>query len=122
MWLTSKIRIVNLDVAKTVIVENLKFCLISFGDIGKVILVARIHVLRVRYALLIPHMVPLRRSECDLALMYSLLGNDAFEILPLIDIGTADMLDLTDAYHDFARLVASLRESGDIGHVQAKHV
>lgn len=40
MVLTGEIRVVDLDIAEAIIVENLKLHLVRFGDVGEVLLIA----------------------------------------------------------------------------------
>jgi len=120
--LTSEIWVVDLDVAEAVIVEDLQLRLVCFGDIGKIFLVAGVDVFRERATLSVSHVIPLRRRQRHLALVDSLFGYDALEIIPLVDVGAADVFDFAGADDAFAGLVAGFGGGGDVGHVLAEDV
>lgn len=122
MVLTGEIRVVDLDIAEAIIVENLKLHLVRFGDVGEVLLIAWIYVLWVCSSLLVTHVIPFRCRERHLALVHSLLGNNALQVIPLIDVGASNVLDLTRADDGLAGLVARLGESGNVGHIHAEYV
>ena len=120
--LTSKVGIIKLDIAETVIIEDLKLRLVCLGDIGEVFLIARIDVFRVRSSLLVAHVIPLGRCKCQFTLMHSLFGYGAFKIVPLVDVGAPSVLDLASTDDAFDRLVAVLGEGGNVGHVRAENL
>lgn len=53
-------------------------------------------------------MIPLRGRECELRLLDALGREEALQIVPLVDVGAADMLDLPHAHDGLARLMAGL--------------
>lgn len=107
-FLTGKVRIVDGDVAAPSIIEDLQLGLVGLGDVGKVLVVVGIDVLGVGLAGLVAEMVPLGGGEGQLGLL-DVLGRDVLlEVVPLVDVGAADVLDLADADDGLSGLVASL--------------
>jgi hypothetical protein len=70
--------------------------------------------LGVGLARLVAKVVPLRRREGELRLP-DVLGREAIlEVVPLVDVGAADMLDFARTDDRFARLVAGLSWDGGV--------
>ena len=67
-------------------------------------------------------MVPFWCRECQLGTRYAILGQLALEVLPLLDVCTACVLDLVNAYDARYDAVPFLHKCGYIGHVWTKHV
>ena len=65
-------------------------------------------------ARLVAKVVPLRRREGELRLP-DVLGREAIlEVVPLVDVGAADMLDFACTDDRFARFVAGLSWDGGV--------
>lgn len=107
-FLTGKVRIVNGDVAAPSIIENLQFGLVGLGDVGEVLLIVGIDILGVGLAGLVTEMIPLGGGERQLGLL-DVLGRDVLlEVVPLVDVGATDVLDLANTDDGLSRLVTSL--------------
>ena len=119
---TSKIRVINLNVTEAIVVENLELGLIGFGNVCEVLLVGGIDVFWICSSFLVAHVIPFRCSQGQLAFVDPLLRHNALEVIPLIDVSTTNMFDLTGADDAFARLMAGLGECGYIRHVEAEDV
>lgn len=119
---TSKVRVVELDVTATSVVQDLDFVLVGLGNVGEVLIDIGVDVLGEGEALAVAQVVPVRGSKSDLQVLDLLGGNEASEVLELVDICAADVLDLACAEDALAGLVASLEEGGDIGGVGSEDI
>ena len=122
MFLTGQVGVVVLHVAATGIVQNLQLSLVGLGDVSEVLLVGAVHLLGVGLALAVTQVVPVRRSKGDLQVLNLVRGDLAGEVLELVDVGAANVLNLTGAEHGLTGLVASLQECGNIGGVRAEDI
>lgn len=68
--LTREVWIVKLYIPQAVIIQDLQLVLIRRGDVGEVLIITRIHILRIRFALFIPQMIPIRRRERQLQILH----------------------------------------------------
>lgn len=82
--------------------------MVRLCNIGEVLVVIGIYLLRVGLARLVTKVIPLGRREGELRLLDVLGWEELLQVVPLVDISTADMLDLSSAYDRFARFVARL--------------
>ena len=119
---TGNIWVVNLDISQAIVVENLQFGLIRLRNVCEILRIIRVNVPRVCSSLLIPHMVPFRCSHSDLTFTNSLLRHDTLQVVPLVDVGASNVLDLASADDAFSGLVTCLGEGGDVWHVHAEDV
>lgn len=114
--LTGKIGVVDGDVAAASIVEDFELCLIGLGNVGKVLVIVGIDVFWVGLAGLVAEMVPFRGRQREFGLL-NILGREyLFEVVPLVDIGAADMLDLAYADDGLPGLVTGLGWEGRSAH------
>jgi len=119
---TSHIRIIDLHIAKPVVVQNLQFGLISLCNICKVFRITLIDILGIGPAFLVAHVVPFGRRQSILALVNPLLRYNAPQVVPLIHVRAPDMLNLPCAYDALSWLVSGLGEGSYVWHVHAKDV
>lgn len=106
--LTGEVRVVNGHVAAPSVVEDLELGLVGLGDVGKVLLVVGVDVLGIGPAGLVAEVVPLGRRQRELGLL-DVLGREVLlEVVPLVDVGAADVLDLARADDGLSWLVAGL--------------
>lgn len=120
--LTSQVGVVVLHVPAASVVQNLKLILAGLGDVGEVLDIRAVHVGGVGLALLVPQVVPVRGGKGDLDVLDLVGGDEAGEVLELVDIGASNVLDLTRADHALTGLVACFNESGDIGSVGTEDI
>jgi hypothetical protein len=120
--LTGQVRVVILHVAATGIVQDSQLGLVGLGDVAKVLLVGAVHVLGVSLALTVTQVVPVGCSKSYLQVLDLLRGNQAGQILELVDISAADVLDLASADHSLTGLVTGLEEGSNIGSIRAEDV
>lgn len=120
--LTGQVGVVVLYVAAARLVQDLQLGLVGLRDVTKVLLVGAVHILRVGLALTVAQVVPIGRGQGDLQVLDLVLGHQTGEVLELVDIGAANVLDLPGAEDRLARLVAGLDESSNIGGVWAEDV
>lgn len=120
--LTNQVWVINLYVAETSIIQNLQLSTVCLRDISKVLGVGSVDLLGVSPARLVAQMVPVRRRERELGLGDLFSREDALQVLPLRQVGAADVLDLTGADDRLAGLVAALSEGGYVGYVHAEDV
>lgn len=106
--LTGQIGVVDGYIAAAGIVQDLQLGLVRLCNIGEVLVVIGIYLLRVGLARLVTKVIPLGRREGELRLLDVLGWEELLQVVPLVDISTADMLDLSSAYDRFARFVARL--------------
>jgi hypothetical protein len=66
--------------------------------------------------------VPVRGSQSNLQVLNLVQGHTASQVLELVDIGASNVLDLSGAENGLAGLVASLKESSDIGGVRTEDI
>ena len=118
--LTGEIWVVDLDVAEAVVVKDLEFGLVSFGDVGEIFFVTRIDVFGIRLPLSVPHVVPFRRRHCEFAFLGLFFWYNTLQVIPLINVSASNMLDLAGADDAFGRLVTLLHEGRNVGHVGAE--
>lgn len=118
-----QVGVVVLDIADSGLVQNVQLRLIRFGNVGKVLLVAAVHVGGVRLSLPVAQMVPVGCGERELDLAPALLGHERLEVFDLVDVARlARVLDLADANDRLAGHVVRLEEGRHVGHVGAEHV
>lgn len=113
--LTSKVRVVVLDVSAASLIQDLQFLLASLGNVGKVLVIGAVHTLRVGFAFLVPQVVPVRSGKGDLQVLDLLGGHKAGKEFELFDIGATNVLDLARADHTLTGLVALLDERSNVG-------
>lgn len=120
--LTSQVGVIILHVAAASLVQGLQLGLVGLGNVAKVLLVGAVHILRVGLALAITQVVPVGSGKGDLQVLDLILGHQTGQVLELVDIGAANMLDLAGAEDSLAGLVAGLEESGNVGGIRAEDV
>lgn len=121
--LTREIRVVNLSVPQPGIVQNLQLLSIRLGDVRVILVVIFVHLLRVRQALLVAEMVPIRRRECKLDVPPLALRDKRLHIFKLVDVAAlARMADLAIADDRLAGNMFLLEERGDVWRVRAENV
>lgn len=120
--LTSQVGVIILHVAAASLVQGLQLGLVGLGNVAKVLLVGAVHILRVGLALAITQVVPVGSGKGDLQVLDLILGHQTGQVLELVDIGAANMLDLAGTEDSLAGLVAGLEESGNVGGIRAEDV
>lgn len=118
---TGEVRVIELHIAKTRIVEFLQLRLIRRRDILKVLLVGRIHVLGVRQPFPVAQMVPVGRSKSKLDVLHLVRGHDALDKAELADVGAADVADLARADDRLGRFGFFFHKRRGVRQVRAKH-
>lgn len=113
--LTSKVGVIELNVAAASIVQDLELILVGLGNIGEVLVVGSIDLLGVGLALLVTQVVPVGGGQGEFHILDLLRGYEAGQVLELVDIGAADVLDLARADHGLTGLVTGLKEGSNIG-------
>lgn len=112
---TSKIRIIHLRIPQPGIIQNPQLLLVRLGNIREILLIARIHALRIRLPLLISKMIPIRRCERHLNIPMPLFGHNTLEELELPDVrALPGMADLALADHRLPRDLLLLEEGRDV--------
>lgn len=111
-----------MDITAASVVQDLDFVLVGFGNVGEVLIDIGVDVLGEGVALAVAQVVPVRGGEGDLQVLDLLGGNEASEVLELVDVCAADVLDLACAEDALAGLVASLEEGGDIGGIGTEDI
>lgn len=119
---TSKVGVIILNVPAARIIQDLQFSLAGLGNVGKVLLVGAVHLLGIGLALLVPQVVPVGSSQSDLQVLNLLRRDEASKVLELVDIGAANMLDLTGTDHALTGLVTLLDERSHIGGIKTEIV
>lgn len=106
--LTRKVGIIDSDIATARIVEDLQLGLICLGNVGKVLVIVGVHVLGICLSRLVAQVVPLRCRQGDLRLLDVLGWEELLQVVPLVDVGAADVPQLPHADDRLAWLVAGL--------------
>lgn len=86
---TSQTRIIKLDIPQPSLIQHLELLLIHLCHICKVLLIVLVHALRIRLALLIPHMEPGRCDHGQLDILPLFLGNKLLNELQLMQVRLA---------------------------------
>lgn len=115
-----EIWVVKLDVAEAVVVENLKLCLICFGNVGKVFIIGRVYIAWVRLTLLVAKVVPIWCRKRQLEIPDLVLGHKALEEIKLVRICAALVLDLARTDDGLPWLIARFREGGDVWYIHSE--
>ena len=123
---TSQTRVIELDIPQPSLIKHLKLLLVNLGHIRKVLLIIRIHALRIRLALLITHVEPRRGNHGQLDVLPLLLGRELLHELQLMQVRLARlavMLQLGAGNDAVARhhLAVLLDQADHVRVVQAEH-
>lgn len=85
--LTSKTRVVKLDIPQTGVVQHLKLGLVDLGNVGEVLAVVGIRLLGVGPVLLVAHVEPGRGDHGELDVLPLALGQGSLHQLQLVQVG-----------------------------------
>lgn len=108
---TTDIWVVDLDVPQAMVIEDLQFLLEYRDDIGKILVIRLVNVLRIGLSFLVAEMIPCwcRDSELDAVVLF--LWQNPLKILHLFDVCLGCcrvILNSTRADYCLARLVIFL--------------
>lgn len=106
--LTGEVGVVNGDVAAASVVQFLQLGSVRLCNVGKVLLVVGVDLFRVGLARLVAKVVPLGCRQGKLRLLDVLGREELLQVVPLVYISTADVLDLSRTDDRLARFVAGL--------------
>lgn len=118
--LTSQVRVIVLHIPAAGVVQDLQFLLVRLGNVGEILLVRAVHLFRVRTSLLIPQVIPVGCRKRDLQVLDLLRRDQAGQVLELVDVGAADMLDLTGTDDSLTGFVAGLGEGSNVRDVDTE--
>ena len=111
-----------MNIPAACIIQNLQYILTGLGDVGKVLVVGAVHILRIGLAFLVPQVIPVGGSKSDLDVLDLLGGHEAGNILELVDIGATDVLNFACADNALTGLVALLDECSYIRGIETEHI
>ncbi len=103
-----------MDVSQTSVVEDLKLCPICLGDVGEVFCIVGIDVFGIRFASLVSKMVPFRCCQSELGFPDTFLWQKALQIIPLINVGASNVLDLAGTDDCLSRLMAAFGKGSNV--------
>ena len=116
------IRVVNLNIPASGLVQQVNFLVIRRRNVCKVLLIVLVHVSGVSVSVLVSQVVPLRSRKRDLNFLPITLRRQALHVFILGHVDRlAFVADLARAYNALAGIVAALDEGREIGHVCSEH-
>lgn len=98
---TSHIRVIKLHIPTPSLIQYLQFLTIRLRNIRKILLIIGIHILWIRIACLVAEMVPVRSSKSELRSFLLLIVAGRMQVLELVDVGGALVLDFAHADYGF---------------------
>ena len=102
---TSQVRVIDLHIAESIVVQDLELSAVCFGNVGEVFRVCCIDFLGICSAGLVSQMVPIGCGQSKLCLVLSFLGKEVLQVVPLVDVCATHMLDFASAEDCLSRLV-----------------
>lgn len=119
---TSQVRVIDLHIAESIVVQNLELSTVCFGNVGEVLCVCGVDFLGVCTTGLVSQVVPVGSSHGKLRFMLSFLGKEVLQVVPLVDVCATHMLDFAGAEDCLSRLVTRFRERCDIWDVHSEDI
>ena len=102
---TSQVRVIDLHIAESIVVQDLELSAVCFGNIGEVLCVCGVDFLGVCTAGLVSQVIPVGSSHGQLRFMLSFLRQEVLQVVPLVDVCATHMLDFASAEDCFSGLV-----------------
>lgn len=118
---TGEIGVIDLHVPQAGGVENFQLLAICRGDVGEILPIAPVHILWVRLALTVAHVVPFGRREGEFDFTPAFARQQRFHVFELREVGRgAGVADLAGADDRFGGFSFVFDEGRDVGHVAAE--
>lgn len=103
---TSQVRVIDLHIAESIVVQDLQLSAVCFDNVGEVFCVCGVDFLRVCTTSLVSQVIPVGSSHGELRFMLFFLRQEGLQVVPLIDVSATHMLDFASAEDSFSGFVA----------------